>query len=69
MPRILLILIMLLLLVGCSTETENGEKYSTASIVIDSGTGCQYVYVGVGGIYPRMDHEGKQICSLIKVGE
>ncbi len=32
-------------------------------VITDSGTGCQYVSYKRGGLYPRLDVGGNQVCS------
>ena len=61
----------LLALTGCSpsaTYEKNRSDDSPGGIlraVTDADTGCQYlVFVGpTGGITPRLDRNGKQICK------
>jgi len=45
-------------------ETDNREsrERSGASLVIDHGTGCHYLSKIFGGITPRLDKNGNQIC-------
>lgn len=37
-----------------------------ASVVIDPGTGCQYLLINErGGLTPRMGADGKQVCRNV----
>lgn len=52
---------------ACSVGTVQAvERLSVPLIYTDPLTGCQYVTAnqvsGGGGIYPRMDRDGKQVC-------
>lgn len=44
-----------------STDPVDGR--SGLTIRIDQLTGCQYLSVYGGGIYPRMTKEGTQVCK------
>lgn len=44
------------------TDNPNGQR-SNMMLLTDHGTGCQYLRVIGGGITPRLDADGKQICS------
>lgn len=33
-----------------------------AMVVYDSGTGCQYLSSHSGGLIPRLDAKGRQVC-------
>lgn len=38
------------------------EHRSGVTPIIDYGTGCQYLKITFGGVTPRLDTSGKQIC-------
>ena len=44
------------------TDPPNGRSGMT--LLIDHGTGCQYLYRS-GAMVPRMDKNSKQICEVI----
>jgi len=43
-------------------DKQNGVR-SGVELVIDHGTGCQYLQSQLGYLTPRMDKEGKQVCA------
>jgi hypothetical protein len=44
-------------------DSDNAPTRSGVRIVNDHLTGCQYFQTWLGGITPRMDRDGKQVCS------
>lgn len=46
-------------------DTDLPGNRSGMDLLTDHGTGCQYLYRR-GAITPRMDANGKQICSKIR---
>lgn len=44
-------------------STDSPTERSGLRPRVDYGTGCQYLETGVGGITPRLDKTGKQICK------
>jgi len=44
------------------TDDPRGKR-SNMILLTDHGTGCQYLRVIGGGITPRLDADGKQICT------
>lgn len=44
-------------------DTDGPDKISQMRPHVDALTGCQYLSVAGGGITPRMDEHGKQICN------
>lgn len=44
-----------------ATDPPNGR--SGMKLTTDAETGCQYLSVAGGGITPRLDANGKQICK------
>ena len=44
-------------------ETDSQEMRSNMVLRTDHGTGCQYLQTRHGGITPRLDPDGKQICN------
>jgi hypothetical protein len=44
------------------TDSQSGQR-SNMELLTDYGTGCQYLRVIGGGITPRMDADGTQICT------
>lgn len=56
-----------LLFVGYITphdDTDPPDGRSGMTLLIDHGTGCQYLYRS-GAITPRMDKSGRQICEAM----
>lgn len=47
-------------------EVKSSEKRYDLDIYFDHGTGCHYVRGWSGGLYPRMNREGKQVCDEVK---
>jgi hypothetical protein len=47
------------------TDDSIGGKRSGMSLYIDRGTGCHYVSTFIGGMSPRYNPSGKQICREI----
>ena len=48
---------------GFNKDDTDGEKRSGMKPLIDARTGCQYL-ASNGGITPRLDKNGKQICGI-----
>lgn len=44
-------------------DTDPAEGRSGMKLSTDAKTGCQYLSVAFGGITPRLDREGRQICE------
>lgn len=44
-------------------DTDGPDEISHMQPHVDALTGCQYLSVAGGGITPRMDNQGKQICN------
>lgn len=44
-----------------STDPKGGGR-SGLGLKIDHGTGCHYLTAAWGGVTPRLDAQGKQIC-------
>lgn len=44
-------------------DNTDGKTRSNMHLHTDALTGCQYLSVFGGGITPRLDSSGKQICS------
>lgn len=44
-------------------ETDSPSQRSGLALRTDHGTGCQYLVSLYGGITPRMDSSGKQVCK------
>ena len=43
-------------------DTDSPDKRSGMSLYIDNLNGCQYLSKFFGGLTPRLDNQGKQIC-------
>lgn len=43
-------------------ETDSATERSALKLYTDYGTGCQYIETRRGGLSPRLDTDGKQIC-------
>ena len=43
-------------------RTSAEGKHSELGLKTDYGTGCQYLVTFLGGITPRLDASGKQVC-------
>lgn len=51
------------LLVGCARDDSDSlDERSGMTPLIDAKTGCEYLGYG-GGITPRMDNTGHQVCT------
>lgn len=44
-------------------DTDPPGGRSGLALKIDHGTGCQYLVASWGGITPRLDRDGKQVCT------
>jgi hypothetical protein len=44
------------------TDDQANSKRSGLTLTIDRGTGCHYVGGMFGGVSPRLDANGKQVC-------
>ncbi len=66
MKKSIFVLIFLSLL-GCSdrddTDPKDGNKRSNLAIRIDYRTHCQYLVSDHGGVTPRLNKDGTQICE------
>ena len=67
-----IVLLIIIFAAGCSKYEPPAIVPSTlsqpiaADIVIDQGTGCQYIMVGFrSGIWPRVDKHGKHLCGAV----
>ena len=49
-----------------STDNHTTGDRSGLRILIDHGTGCQYLRTSSGGITPRLDANGKPMCGVVK---
>jgi hypothetical protein len=45
-------------------STDSEESRSGMALHIDNLTGCHYLGKSIGGLTPRLDKEGKQICHV-----
>jgi hypothetical protein len=45
------------------TDDKLTGKRSNMQILIDHGTGCQYLRTVGGGLTPRLDKDGKPMCK------
>lgn len=64
---ILLILLIVLVLVPIlspydDTDDRENRQRSGMYLFTDHGTGCQYLGRILGGLVPRLDQDGKQVC-------
>lgn len=52
-------------LTGCSPDDSDGANGSISGMEphVDAKTGCEYLSVAHGGITPRLDRDGHQICT------
>lgn len=52
-------------------DTDEGRGWfarrSNMTVYTDHKTGCQYLATPSGGLTPRLDGEGKQICKYSKI--
>lgn len=48
---------------GFGTDDTDGTKRSGIALRTDYGTGCQYLEGSLGGLTPRLDTNGQQICE------
>lgn len=44
------------------TDSPTGQR-SNMELLTDHGTGCQYLRVMGGGVTPRLDGAGRQMCA------
>lgn len=76
MKKILLLPLILIPLAGCNLDVPNAQAGTTTQgevfitmgrsgiyLFTDPLTNCQYILSANGGIIPRMDPAGKQICQ------
>ena len=49
--------------IALKNDATDGKKRSGMVLRIDHGTGCHYLESIMGGITPRLDTDGKQICT------
>ena len=48
-------------------DTDPVDGRSGFRLMIDHGTGCQYLQGGIfGGLHPRLDRNGNHICEMPK---
>ena len=67
----LCVVILAVFLVNCtgpgtpldSTDNRDTGVRSDMTVLTDHGTGCQYLTTGRGGLTPRLDSDGKPMCS------
>jgi hypothetical protein len=65
---ILIVLFVYLAPGGCSKDdTDSANGRSGMNLYTDAKTGCQYLGHGFGGLIPRVDVTGKQLCSTVEV--
>jgi hypothetical protein len=63
MKKIMVLLV--IFLAGCQKDdTDPPNGVSGLNIFVDAKTNCQYLGQGDGGITPRLDRNGKQICGV-----
>lgn len=48
---------------GLGRDATDGKERSGLALKTDAATGCQYLVSPWGGITPRLDRLGKQICE------
>lgn len=58
-----LVFYFLMMVFDIGKDDTDGEKRSGMKPMIDAKTGCQYLTAN-GGITPRLDKTGKQICGV-----
>lgn len=46
-----------------ATDHPGTKERSGLKLHIDYGTGCQYLVTADGGITPRLEEDGKQMCD------
>lgn len=56
------------LLVPLFTSSDKGKKVRDYEVLVDQDTGCQYLMTDKGGVTPRLDADGKHICTKGKEG-
>lgn len=47
-----------------STDNPDTRERSGMTILVDHGTGCQYLTRRGGGITPRLDKDGQPMCGV-----
>ena len=58
-------LLVVIMAKGCTGPAEKGDRYYSIYFHQDATTGCQYVSgPGASGLSPRMDAEGKHVCTV-----
>jgi len=58
-------LFFLVLLAGCAKDDSDPPDGISGMVVYhDHLTGCEYLASGHGGITPRLDANGKQVCRV-----
>lgn len=64
MGRALAMVVLVVALYGCGIKdsTDPPDGISGIEPYTDNLTGCQYLGHGFGGLTPRLDATGKQIC-------
>ncbi len=45
------------------TDDLKNQARSGVRLIVDHGTGCQYLTTFAGGITPRLGRDGKQVCA------
>lgn len=65
MNKLVLALLITSALVGCAAKdsTDPAEGISGLSLFSDNMTGCQYLSHNSGALTPRMNADGKQVCT------
>lgn len=51
----------------CNTNNELSLNNKNMFVYVDDLTGCQYLRTYKGGITPRLNKDGKQICEVKNV--
>ena len=65
MKKFIIIFLMLFFIINSLDydSTDKGFTKSGLGLYIDNATGCHYLTAGFSGITPRLDNQGKHICS------
>lgn len=53
-------------LLNPKSSADPAGGYSGLHVMVDALTGCQYLATQKGGLTPRLDANGKQICGGVK---
>ncbi len=63
MKRVLIVMAMAVTLAGCAKDDSDPENgVSGMNVYRDNLTGCEYLGITHGGLTPRMDRNGQQVC-------